>query len=185
MLLTISWYYCLPLRRRQRFYSFVATRPHRGQTRHVPSVPSSVTTVAHHIIEQQCIGVSDNEETQILEAYLLSHTPCFFNLHVILISKSLHLKKRYVTYLKVKGTTCQLTQHINKIAFAFKCYYFVWLKCNDAQTRIGLTKYKYFFFTYLFGEWASSFNNTGHFVIRAVCSGHVIGKCSYKQNGRV
>ena len=27
--------------------------------------------------------------------------------------------------------------------------FFVWLKFNDAQKRIGLTKYKYFFYTSL------------------------------------
>ena len=52
---------------------------------------------------------------------------------------------------------------------------------NDAQKRIGLTKYKYFFFTSLSlsrsGECVSSFKNTGDFVIRALCSDHVCQKC--------
>ena len=43
-------------------------------------------------------------------------------------------------------------------------------------------KYKHFFFTSLSGEWVSSFKNTGDFVIRALCTNHVIGKLRYKQN---
>ena len=50
----------------------------------------------------------------------------------------------------------------------------MWLKFSDAQKLIGLTKYEYFFSTYFSGEWVSSFKNTGDFVIRALCSDHVI-----------
>jgi len=41
---------------------------------------------------------------------------------------------------------------------------------NDAQKQIGLTKYKYFFFTSLHGEWVSSFKNTADFVIRTIAA---------------
>ena len=54
-----------------------------------------------------------------------------------------------------------------------------------SQKLIGLTKYEYFFSTYFSGEWVSSFKNTGDFVIRALCSDHVISKFRCKQNGRV
>ena len=58
----------------------------------------------------------------------------------------------------------------------------VWLKFNDAQERIGLTKYKYLCFTSLSEEWVSSFKNTGDFIIRALCNDHVIAKFRWKQN---
>ena len=61
----------------------------------------------------------------------------------------------------------------------------MWLKINDAQKWIGLTKYKYFFCTSLSREWVSLFKNTGDFVIRAFCSDHVIDKFRCKKNGRV
>ena len=61
----------------------------------------------------------------------------------------------------------------------------VWLKFNDAQKQIGLTEFKYLCFTFLSGDWVSSFKNTGDFVIRALCSDHVIGTFRCKQNGRV
>ena len=48
--------------------------------------------------------------------------------------------------------------------------------------EFGLTKYKHFFFTSLSGEWVSLFKNTGDFVIRALCTNHVIGKFRCKQN---
>ena len=44
--------------------------------------------------------------------------------------------------------------------------FFVCLKFNDAQKQIGLTKYKYFFFTSLSGEWVSAIKNSGDFVMR-------------------
>ena len=42
--------------------------------------------------------------------------------------------------------------------------FFVWLKFNDAQKRIGLMKYKYFIFTSLSWELVSSFKNTSDFL---------------------
>ena len=63
--------------------------------------------------------------------------------------------------------------------------FFVWLKFNVAPKRIGLTKFKYFFFTSRYVEWVSSVKNTGDLVIRSLCSDHVIGKFRCKQNGKV
>ena len=61
----------------------------------------------------------------------------------------------------------------------------VCLKFNGAQKRIGLTIYNYLCFTSLSGELVSSFKITVDFVIRALCSDHMIGKFRSKQNGRV
>ena len=76
-------------------------------------------------------------------------------------------------------TASQVTQHINKLAFAFK-YYFV---CDLSLTLLInelVKKYKYFFFTSLslslIGEWVSTFKYTGDFIIWALCSDHMIGK---------